>query len=82
MDYIPLTLEEYINQFPEGPLRDEKISDTAVQMVEAVQQLHSLGTIHRDIKPSNFLVSENGFVKLTDFGTVFEYINEDTKSHI
>jgi serine/threonine protein kinase len=38
-------------------------------MCRAVQRLHSLQYAHRDIKPSNFLVTRNGSVCLSDFGT-------------
>ncbi|RMF04476.1 MAG: serine/threonine protein kinase, partial [Chloroflexi bacterium] len=34
----------------------------------ALGYAHSRGVIHRDVKPANILISQNGQVKLTDFG--------------
>uniref|UniRef100_A0A183BK37 Protein kinase domain-containing protein n=1 Tax=Globodera pallida TaxID=36090 RepID=A0A183BK37_GLOPA len=43
----------------------------ALQMLESLEQLHSLGYMHRDVKPSNFALFEDGQIAriiLLDFG--------------
>jgi serine/threonine protein kinase len=36
--------------------------------MKGVQYLHKNGFIHRDIKPSNLLISDDGILKIADFG--------------
>jgi eukaryotic-like serine/threonine-protein kinase len=38
------------------------------QAADGLDYAHSMGVIHRDIKPSNMIVSENGTLKIMDFG--------------
>ncbi len=38
------------------------------QLCDALQYAHDRGIVHRDIKPENVLISQEGFVKIADFG--------------
>jgi len=39
------------------------------ELVNALEFMHSRGICHRDLKPENVLLSEEGHLKLVDFGT-------------
>ena len=51
-----------------GRLSIEKIIDIALQIANALGYAHEKGIVHRDIKPSNIILTDEGNVKLTDFG--------------
>jgi len=51
-----------------GPIKIEEAIDVAVQIAEGLKKAHQKGIIHRDIKPANIFVTNDGFVKILDFG--------------
>lgn len=39
------------------------------QLIRGVEYIHEMGVAHRDLKPENLLLTMNGAIKITDFGT-------------
>ena len=51
-----------------GSLSQEKSIEFAIQTAKGLSAAHKEGMIHRDIKPANLIITENGKVKILDFG--------------
>ena len=52
----------------DGPLPWQKARPMLVQSLLALEHAHAGGIAHRDIKPRNLMLTDDGVVKVTDFG--------------
>lgn len=67
MEYVPgRTLRDIMRDF--GPLTPEQALVMLDPILEGLAAAHAAGFVHRDIKPENVLVSDDGRVKVADFG--------------
>ncbi|WP_010240289.1 Stk1 family PASTA domain-containing Ser/Thr kinase [Clostridium arbusti] len=67
LEYIKgKTLKEVITE--EGKLNWKKAINISRQIASALDCAHKNNIVHRDIKPHNILVTEDGIVKVADFG--------------
>lgn len=63
MEYVKdYDIEEYLGKYPEN------INEVFLQTIEGFSYLETKNILHRDIRPQNLMVTEDGIVKIIDFG--------------
>jgi serine/threonine protein kinase len=85
MEYIEgETLEKRLKASPKGFLDENFVISVALQVLEALEYLHGRrpAVIFRDLKPSNLIISDDGSVKLIDFGIARLFVTQKTATMV
>ena len=78
LEYVQgITLRDALRD--SGALTTEQIVQVSKAVLSALSQAHSNGIVHRDLKPENVLLSDDGRIKVTDFGLARE-LSADTET--
>jgi serine/threonine protein kinase/tetratricopeptide (TPR) repeat protein len=56
------------DKIKDGPLELNEVMQIISQIAEGIRAAHDKGITHRDIKPANIMLTEEGLVKIMDFG--------------
>lgn len=79
MDYVQGTsLQDYLKQ--RGRLSWEETKHILEPVIEALASVHSRGVIHRDVTPDNIYITNDGTVKLLDFGAARYSLGDKSRS--
>jgi cell division cycle 2-like protein len=67
MEFVEHDLKTLLDTMP-SPFLQSEIKTLMLQLLSAVDHLHSNWIIHRDLKTSNLLMNNRGQIKVADFG--------------
>ena len=73
-----ISLADYMTNSKAGFVTIDVILKIMSNVYEALEQLHSVGSVHNDIKPQNIMLDNNLDATLIDLGFASQFM--DTKS--
>ncbi len=81
MDYVAgITLRQYLDQQPGGRIGVEDALKLLTPVMDALRAVHKEGLLHRDLAPDNIYLTQDGRIKLLDFGAARFATSEHSKS--
>ncbi len=81
MDYVAgITLRQYLDQQPGGRISVEAALRLLTPVMDALRAVHKEGLLHRDLAPDNIYLTQDGRIKLLDFGAARFAASEHSKS--
>jgi serine/threonine-protein kinase len=72
--------DDLTTRIARGPMPLDEALPIAIQIAHALEAAHERGVVHRDLKPANIKVSDDGAVKVLDFGLAKALGPEDSGS--
>ncbi|XP_035205119.1 cyclin-dependent kinase 6-like, partial [Stegodyphus dumicola] len=81
-EHVDQDLATYLEKCPPTGLTPDKIKDITYQLLNGLDFLHFNRVLHRDLKPQNVLISNQGIVKLADFGLARIYSEQATLTSV
>jgi len=81
MEALGITLDSLLRKTANNQLSRFKCFDIALQLLNCIENLHSLGYVHGDLKPSNvmFYPHHSQRLCLIDFGLTTKYVTKDNR---
>ena len=80
MDFIEGTsFDEYLKE-KGGKVPYEEAAEILIPVMDALSVVHSKGIIHRDVTPDNIYITNEGIVKLLDFGAARYSLGDQSRS--
>jgi serine/threonine-protein kinase len=74
--------EDLTEWIARGPIPVDEAIPIALQIAEALEAAHEQGIVHRDLKPANIKITDDGAVKVLDFGLAKAWETEGGDSSI